>query len=382
MKPTRLLAILAIAMVAGLMVSGCKDPIGLTQDTRTATHWVSGPPEVYTIWANPHTNVGSVSVWNTPDSLYITYKTTGRWWIEKTQTHVALQLKDIPQRYHVPKPDRFEFQNDWHPRVQTCTLAIEKRDGWDVGTYLYIATHSVVVYVDSRGRVTQREEAWAGPYFFEDGAVLCYGPRYIKYTVKDAYKDVDLPPGDDLPVDSVSMSIKKTMFNGTIYTTSGTTPPGDFAAFKVTLWNVPGSTPLPPLYDVYDGDWPGWCLELGTSIYDTAKEYRAKLYSDQDPNLPTHLQSDKYDNLNYLINHKIPGCTAVDVQTAIWYIMGGLTNFGTLPPLAQQMVTEANANGDGWHPGPGQWVGVLAHGKLTGDRSTEDAQLVMLEVDP
>ena len=156
MKRTRLLAVLAIAVVAGLLVTGCKNPTDLSPDTRAASHWVGATPEVFTIWANPHTNVGSVSVWNTPDSLYITYTTTGRWWLEATDTHVALKLKNIPRRDGSPNPNRFEFQSDWHPRVQTCTLAIEMRDGWDVGKYLYIATHSVVVYVDNRGRVTDR----------------------------------------------------------------------------------------------------------------------------------------------------------------------------------------------------------------------------------
>jgi len=32
MKRTRLLAVLAIAMVAGLLVTGCKSPMGLTPD--------------------------------------------------------------------------------------------------------------------------------------------------------------------------------------------------------------------------------------------------------------------------------------------------------------------------------------------------------------
>jgi len=191
MPRTRLLALLAIAMVAGLMVTGCKSPMGLNltdDDTRITSHWVY-TPEVYTNWAGSNINVGTVTVWNVPDTLYIQYDMTGDWWLEETQAHVALKLKNIPQRNGVPTPDRFEFRNDWRKRVKTCTYAIPVRDGWNVGVNLYKATHSVVVKVNRRGGVTQREEGWAGPYFFSGGNLCCHGARYIKYAFKEVYKD-------------------------------------------------------------------------------------------------------------------------------------------------------------------------------------------------
>jgi len=337
---------------------------------------VSGPPEVYTIWATPHTNVGSVTVWNTPDMIYITYATTGRWWLESTDTHVALKLKDIPQKNHVPKPDRFEFQNDWKPRVQTCTLSIEKRDGWDVGKYLYIATHSVVVHVDSRGRVTQREEGWAGPYFFVDGSVLCYGPTYIKYTVKDAYKDVNLP----LPTTTCKMAV---YFDG------------DRSRFNVVLSGVPGSTLVPHIYDVFDGTWPGWCAQYSVSVTLSGLQdpeptwlTNTVLLSSQDP-VPTHdlIENTHWVNVNYLLNHRPSGAASGEVQIAIWYLL--TPNDSKLlakkpladHPDAEAMYLDALANGNDWRPGTGQFVAVLCDAPVD-PYSGFPPQLVFIEVDP
>jgi len=233
MRRIRLLAVLAIAMVAGLLVTGCKGPMDLTPDAEPAAHWVL-EPEVFTIWAGPNYNVGNVTVWNTPETLYLKYDMSGSWWLEKTRAHVALKLKDIPQKNRVPQTTKFEFKNVWQPRVKTCTYAIPVRTGWDVDVNLYIATYSVVVKVNSRGNVTQREDGWAGPYFFSDGAVLCHGPRYIKYKFKDVYKDLDLPPTDD----PCSMAVFRDV----------NVPPGYYAKgrFRVALSGVP------PGYDVWD----------------------------------------------------------------------------------------------------------------------------------
>ena len=174
MPRTRLLALLAIAMVARLMVTGCKSPMGLTDDIGTASHWVLGGPEVFTLWTVHNQNVGTVTVWNTPDTLYIKYNTTGCWWLDATHAHVALSLAGIPQRNHCPLPDRFMLKNCWRPRVQTCTYAIPVRTGWTIGADLYIATHGGAVQLGRGGRVTKRDDSWAGPYFFSQGD--CCGP--------------------------------------------------------------------------------------------------------------------------------------------------------------------------------------------------------------
>ena len=354
MKRTRLLAALAIAMVAGLLVTGCKSPMGLTPDANIAWHWAPGP-QVFTLWAGQNQNAGNVSVWNTtsrsPDTLYIKYQTTGNWWIEETHAHVALTLLGIPHSNGGPIPGHFEFQDSWNPRVQTCTYAIPFRYGWNEGVDLYIATHAIVVELDGNGKVKQRQTGWGGDNDFPGHNWA----KYIKYTFKKAYKDVDLPE------DSVTMAVVNNLLQ--------TLPVR--AYFQVTLSGVPGDSGE---YDVWNGIWRGWCLQLHADIVDT-HEYRVKLYSSQDPDLPTYLQNPMYDNINYLLNNKDPSATVGEIQKAIWYLMG---DYGTNLPSSlktKQMIHDALLHGDGWHPGPDQWVAVLAD-------SPEHIQLVAIEVDP
>jgi hypothetical protein len=363
MKPTRLLAILAIAMVAGLLVTGCKDPIGLPQnqapDANVAWHWALG--DSFTIWAGQNQDAGKVYVWNSPDTLYIKCQTTGNWWLEQTHAHVAESLAGIPQKNGNPSIGQFDYSNSFSPRVQTWTYAVPFEGDWDENVCLYIATHCVVSQLID-GKYTNQQTGWSGPYDFPGKNWALY----LKYCIKKTYKDVNLPE------DSVWMKTKLVQ--------SILGPTDSVSNFIVTLSGVPGGNTLPHPYEVWDGNWRGWCLELNNKVYDTAT-YRVKLYSDQDPNLPLHLQNPMYDNLNYLLNHKVPGATAAEIQKAIWYLMGDLNYYPT-STRTQQMIQDALTYGDGWHPGAGQLVGVLAHGKLTGERSTEDIQLVMLEVDP
>jgi len=346
MPRTRLLALLAIAVVAGLMVTGCKNPIGLTEDTRITSHWVY-EPEVYTNWAGSNIDVGTVTVWNTPETLYIKYDMTGNWWLEETHAHVALKLKDIPQRYGVPTPDRFEFKDDWHPRVKTCTYAIPVRKGWNVGVNLYMATHSVVVKVDRRGRVTQREEGWAGPYFFSGGNLCCHKERYIKYEFKEVYKDVTLPTG------TVQMRVNLD---------------GGNSQFTVELKGVPDG------FDVWDANWVGWCGEHGIkSQYNTW--FDVTLVSSQDPNLPERFQNAGWHKVNYLLNHKHmeDGSTFVDVQIAAWYLLGQWQK--SLGSWSQTLVDEANANAGSWQPAKGDWIAVICV-------TPTEVQAPFIEVDP
>lgn len=380
MKRTRLLAILAIAAVAGLVVTGCKSPMGLTpdQDTRTSSHWVLHP-EVDTIWAGPHYNVGAVTVWNTPDSLYITYTTTGHWWLAQTQTHVALKLKNIPQTRGAPDPDRFEFQHRWRPRVQTCTLAIANRNGWDVGDTLYIATHSVVDYVDNHGRVTQEEDGWAGPYFFNYGSGLCCNrERYIKYQLKSAYKDVNLPP---LPTDSAKMAVYQTEI---------------LSYFDVVLDSVPVGYPVP--YDVYNGHWLGWCAEHSVGIVPSGlipgdiTWYHVHFWSSEDPLLPDMPLVDKnaWPNVNYLLNHKLTGATAHEIQVALWWLLTpsdsvALRSDAPLVGNAKVMHDSAMLYGNNWHPSKGQVLAVICDAPpIVGPWSKDPMpiQRVFIEVDP
>ena len=339
----RTLALLAVAMAAGLLLTGCKSPMGLAPDANIAWHWVPGP-EVFTLWTVHNQNVGTVTVWNTPDTLYIKYNTTGCWWLDATHAHVALSLAGIPQRNHCPLPDRFMLKNCWRPRVQTCTYAIPVRTGWTVGADLYIATHGGAVQLGRGGRVTKRDDSWAGPYFFSQGD-CCGKARYIKYTFKKAYKDVTLPTGAVTMVGSY---------------------PGTNSYWDMALSGVPTG------FDVWDGTWRGWCAEQ--NVYMTpGVAYSVVLWSTANPNLPQRCQNAGWDNVNYLLNHKVPGASSLQVEQAVWWLLG--TGDYPTDPVAKAMADDAAANGDGWYPGAGDQIAVITE-------TADNVQLCFIEVDP
>jgi hypothetical protein len=369
MKRTRLLAILAIAMVAGLMVTGCKDPMGLTldQDTRIASHWENAP-EVYTLWAGQHINAGTVTVWSTRDTFYVKYDMAANWWLDETHAHVALTLEDIPHSSGGPIPGQFEFQRTHNPRVQTWTYAIPVKPEWTVGSKLYICAHAAAVELDGNGKVKRSETGWGG-----DKKYPCKKwAYYIEYTRKISYKDVSLPTVLPNPADSVKMAVYQDRIA---------------AEFDVVLDNVPSG------YDVFNGHWRGWCSEhaigITRSLYAPyIKWYNVRLWSSQDPDLPERdlVDNTAWDKVNYLLNHKLPGATATEIQDALWWLLTpsdtSLTNNHPLVGNAKVMHDEALANGDGWRPSMGQWLAVICDAPNYASNGQRPVQRVFIEVDP
>jgi hypothetical protein len=96
-----------------------------------------------------------------------------------------------------------------------------------------------------------------------------------------------------------------------------------------------------------------------------------------DPGLPGNLGGAPWDEVNYLLNHKQG--TPNDVQAALWLLIWGSSV--TIPPsaTAYAMVNDANANGPGFMPGPGEVVAIILY---TGDGGIgpEGWQDTMIEV--
>ena len=130
--------------------------------------------------------------------------------------------------------------------------------------------------------------------------------------------------------------------------------------FSSVLSNVPAG------YDITNGTYPGWCIEEFIWIADGV-EYNVTLYSSYDPSLPVYLQDPDWDMVNYVLNHKQGNSYAI--QNATWYFIDG----GNMPSSSegQAMVNDALANGEGFIPGPGQVVAVIA---------ADDTQNVIIEV--
>lgn len=152
--------------------------------------------------------------------------------------------------------------------------------------------------------------------------------------------------------------------------------PADQYSCVARLFNLPAGT-----YNVVNnGVYNMWCFEQGPIIYvgtyeGNAPTYSATLWSSYDPELPAEFQDPDWDKINWIINHKAnyPGALGQDIQEAIWYFKDG----GATPtnPIGQQIVADANAHGEGFIVGPGQWCAVI----LDVAGSYQD---VFIEVDP
>lgn len=94
------------------------------------------------LMADQDINVGTVSVSNDADNLYVAFDTTGGVW-SLTEIHVAVGsvVADIPQKNGNPTPGKFGCKEELETPVQTYTCTIPLGDL--TGT-IVIAAHAVV----------------------------------------------------------------------------------------------------------------------------------------------------------------------------------------------------------------------------------------------
>lgn len=123
---------------------------------------------------------------------------------------------------------------------------------------------------------------------------------------------------------------------------------------KSKLANVPEG------YTVTNGNYAGWCMSYATPIY-ARYSAPATFYLSYD-HLPVHLSYANWDRVNYILNHKQGIST--DVQNALWHFIGGPvapenSEFNPPSPAALALMADAEANGAGFQPEPGQIVAVI-----------------------
>ncbi|KON33150.1 MAG: hypothetical protein AC479_05560 [miscellaneous Crenarchaeota group-6 archaeon AD8-1] len=115
---------------------------------------------------------------------------------------------------------------------------------------------------------------------------------------------------------------------------------------------------VPAGYDVADGSYPGWCVDMRTDI-PREEDILVTLYSSLTP--PLDLASERWDMVNYILNNK-EGLEMMDIQRAIWYFvkMDGVGWWNGSPGAgAQAIVDDAEANGDGFIPGEGEILAII-----------------------
>jgi len=111
--------------------------------------------------------------------------------------------------------------------------------------------------------------------------------------------------------------------------------------FDVVLSGVPDG------YIVYDGTWPGWCSDRTTTHNDTY----VQLWDTYDTNIPWP-DEDKanWSYANYIINHKHPSATRMDIQNAIWHFIDITETYNGTDAETLFMINDALTNGEDFIP--------------------------------
>jgi uncharacterized repeat protein (TIGR01451 family) len=152
---------------------------------------------------------------------------------------------------------------------------------------------------------------------------------------------------------------------------------GANSTMDITLSNVaPGS-------GVPGGVYTGWCIQA--NIVGGLYNQPATLYSSTGMNLPSDVSGLSWNEINYVLNHKIRGAGKTDlefhqdVQTAIWLLLGETDLEWGISPEALQMVAEANAHPD-FVPVTGQTVAVIVYSDGMSTADPNSIQETILEV--
>jgi hypothetical protein len=121
--------------------------------------------------------------------------------------------------------------------------------------------------------------------------------------------------------------------------------------FIMTLSNVPTG------FDIVNGDYPGWCVEVATNMTPDVN-HKVMLYSSYDSDMPSTFDSPNWDKINYIINNK-EGHQRQAIQEVVWFFICN----DPLPKNnsdAQELAAEANESGTGFIPTFGQNIAILA----------------------
>ena len=323
---------------------------------------VCANPTVVTLYGGrQNIEVGRVTVWNDIENLYVSYKSIDRWVMTETDLYVG---KTDPKEL-TSAPGQFPYSETHDPSVSEYTYIIplseidsyhllesgkrwvaEKNNGVEPGDENYIAAHAVVQKIHTDRNCKQKETAWGDGYDFPSKKRA----TYFSYVVQDCFKNLNIPK------DTVKMKV---------YNSPGSS--NNYCDLELS--------DIPQDYDVYDGVWTGWCAD--SQVYILGVTYNVSLFSSYDSDMPEHVQDDeRWDLVNYLLNHKHPEATWREIQAAIWYFTDDDPNYQDyFTDKSQAMIDDALANGEDFVPLPSQITAVIV------DAGT-DVQMTFIEVGP
>jgi len=156
---------------------------------------------------------------------------------------------------------------------------------------------------------------------------LVFAPLSVVKQCRAAFSQLNLP----------SNLVTMEVFNGT-------------ETFFVThLSNIPSG------YDVANGTYPSWCVDRTAKMALSPAIHEIVLYSSTNP--PGKLAGQRWDMVNYILNHK-QGEVA-DIQEAIWCFINMAGNYSPSSVTAMAIVNDALANGNGFIPQIGELMAVI-----------------------
>jgi hypothetical protein len=143
---------------------------------------------------------------------------------------------------------------------------------------------------------------------------------------------------------------------------------GTQSYFDTELSNVPSG------YDVMNGTYAGWCVDVRTEMTRSPATHEVFLYSSLNP--PGELADEKWDMVNYILNHKQGDIQ--DVQQAIWYFIHMDGNYTPTRAVAWIIINDTLTNCDGFVPEQGQIIAVICYPTILFP-SQADVQISIIE---
>jgi hypothetical protein len=328
-----LLAVMFLASCSGNSNSVPTTPQGQDLNVTRVNQWDFTDDTVVDLMAGQHILAGTVTVSNDYDNIYVTYQTTGDWFLRETHVDIETSYNGFPTtKSGNPKVGNFAYKMSHNPPVQTYTYTIPF--DFTEGDVIYFAAHAVVT-----SATYGTETGWAGCLDFP-------GNNWATYCTHEIGPcDINVPTCD-------------LGLQGIFYY------PGGDSYWDVQLFNVPDG------YDVWNGIWNAYCVQHTVYAYPNTL-YNICLISSYDDNLPPGGANVNWHIVTYILNHKDPNATALQVQEAIWFFTDG---FVVNDPIVQGMIDDAQANGPDFVPGAGEYMGVLVY-------VNDTVQLLILEME-
>jgi len=144
--------LIIVALILGLVLTGCsllsnvgQVPTNGQSGIAYLTKATEDAPFMTTLFAGQDIDVGTVSVWNDDEYLYVTYETTGGWKMTEIHLAVVTEFKNFPtNKAGNPKVGHFRYSEEniftdtWEEIIKLSVIPVV------AGQELFIAAHAVV----------------------------------------------------------------------------------------------------------------------------------------------------------------------------------------------------------------------------------------------